>query len=204
MAMMVLDQYVEAHLKAERAATGADRYDEVWEGLYVMAPLANNEHQELQAKLATALRVAVGWDAPARVLAGANVSDREDQWEHNYRCPDVLVVFPNSAARDCDTHWLGGPDFCVEITSPGDRSRDKLEFYGAVGVRELLLIDRDPWSLELYRLDGAQLKLVGRTEPQHATTLKSEVVPISLQLIAAAPRPKIEVVHHDAAQRWTV
>ena len=118
----------------------------------MMVPLANTEHQGLQSRLAGAIRNSVGWDIAVHVHAGANVSDREDDWTHNYRIPDVVVVFPGGAARDCGTHWCGGPDFCAEITSPGDRSRDKLDFYAAIGVRELLLIDRDPWALELYQL----------------------------------------------------
>jgi Uma2 family endonuclease len=205
MALMVLDPFVAERLKAERAASGADRYDEVWEGVYMMAPLANNEHQDLQAGLATALRIAIGLDSPARVHAGANVSDREDGWEHNYRCPDVVVVYPGGAARDCRTHWCGGPDFCVEIASPGDRSRDKLAFYADIGVRELLLVDRDPWGLELYRLQHRQLQLVGRAQPLlGGAAIESAVVPVSFRLVPGTPRPKIEVTHRDGIQRWIV
>ncbi|MGH7214379.1 MAG: hypothetical protein ACREIT_06420 [Tepidisphaeraceae bacterium] len=51
MAMMVLDPLVEKRLKAEREALGLDRHDEVWEGVYMTAPLANNEHQDLQFEL---------------------------------------------------------------------------------------------------------------------------------------------------------
>lgn len=204
MALMVLDPFVEERLKAEREASGADRYDEVWEGTYMMAPLANNEHQDLQFELASAIKSAMGSGQPARVHTGANVSDREEGWESNYRIPDVVVVFPGGAARDCDTHWCGGPDFVVEIASPGDRSRDKLDFYAGIGVRELLLVDRDPWDLELYRLASGRLELVGRSDLKGTTTIKSTVVPVSFRLVAAAPRPKIEVAHHDGAQHWIV
>ena len=92
-----------------------------------------------------------------KVMAGVNVSDREHGWKKNYRCPDVVVFLNHTKAVDCDTFWFGGPDFAVEIASPGDRSREKLEFYAKVGTRELLLVDRKPWSLELYRLDGEKL-----------------------------------------------
>ena len=204
MALMVLDPTIERQLKAEREASGADRYDEVWEGVYMMAPLANNEHQDLQFGLAGAIKNALGWTGPGRVHAGANVSDREDDWTYNYRIPDVLVVFPGGAARDCGTHWCGGPDFCAEIASPGDRSRDKLEFYAAIGVRELLLIDRAPWTLELYRLGGGRLQLVGTSDLGKPDALASTVVPVSFRLTAGAKRPAIEVAHRDGVQRWLV
>jgi Uma2 family endonuclease len=197
MALVVLDPSVERRLKAEREASGADRYDEVWEGVYMMAPFPNNEHQDVQGDLAVAIKIALGWGAPARVHPGANVSDREQGWEHNYRIPDVLVVLPGSKARDCGTHWCGGPDFAVEVASPGDRSRQKLDFYAQIGVRELLLIDRDPWRLELFRLEGGRLKPV-------APPLASKVVPLSFRLIPDQPRPRIEVTHHDGKQRWLV
>jgi Uma2 family endonuclease len=204
MALMVLDPTDEKRLRAEREASGADRYDEVWEGVYMMVPLANNEHQNLQTRLAGAIQYAVGWNGPVHVDAGANVSDREDDWTHNYRIPDVVVVFPGSAAKDCGTHWCGGPDFCAEIASPGDRSRDKLHFYAGIGMRELLLIDRDPWALELYRLSVGQLRIVGRSDLNKQDVLASAVVPTSFRLVPGVKRPAIEVVHHDGVQRWLV
>ena len=204
MAMVVLDPSVEERLRAEREASGLDRYDEVWEGVYMMVPLANNEHQNLQSRLTAAIQVAVGWDEPVQVDGGANVSDREDDWTHNYRIPDVVVVFPGGSARDCGTHWCGGPDFCAEIASPGDRSRDKLDFYAAIGVRELLLIDRDPWALELYRLTGGRLERVGKSDVNKPDALISTVVPVSFRLNRGTKRPIIEVTHRDGVQRWLV
>jgi Uma2 family endonuclease len=204
MALMVLDPVEERRIKAEREASGLDRYDEVWEGVYMMAPLANSEHQVLQARLTTALQNAVGFDGPEIVQSGANVSDREEGWHHNYRIPDVVVASPGSAGRDCGTHWCGGPDFCVEIASPGDRSRDKLTFYAAIGVRELLLVVREPWSIELYRLADRSLELVGESDLAAPTILRSTVVPVSFKLISGTSRPQIEVTHHDGVQRWLV
>ena len=112
-------------------------------------PLANNEHQEIAFDLGFAFRSALG--PGGRICAGVNVSNQTDDWTKNYRDPDVVVVLPGTSAENRDTHWLGGPDFAVEVVSKGDRSRDKLAFYAKVNVRELLLVDRFPWSLELYR-----------------------------------------------------
>jgi hypothetical protein len=82
-----------------------------------------------------------------RVHAGANVSDQLDDWRQNFRVPDVLVFLNSNPAEDRDTHWFGGPDFAVEIASRWDRSREKIAFYSSIGVRELLIIDRDPKPL---------------------------------------------------------
>lgn len=204
MALMVLDRAIEARLKAEREANDLDRYDEVWEGVYMMAPLANNEHQNLQGSLVAVLRVALGLESDIQVQAGANVSDRESGWLENYRIPDVVVVFPGGRARDCDTHWCGGPDFCADIRSPGDRSRDKLDFYAGIGVRELLLVNRDPWSLELFRLTGDTLRSAGRSSVDGSITVESEVLPLSFKMIAGPQRPRIVAPHRDEQQQWTI
>ena len=47
MVALITDPNLEDRLVAQRRADGTDKYDEVWEGMYVMAPMANNEHQDL-------------------------------------------------------------------------------------------------------------------------------------------------------------
>jgi hypothetical protein len=51
MAVYVTDPYLEAELRRRRAESGADRFDEVWDGVTMMTPLADNEHQELASGL---------------------------------------------------------------------------------------------------------------------------------------------------------
>ena len=45
MSLLVSDPELKERLLAERRASGGDRYDEVWDGVYVMSPLADDEHQ---------------------------------------------------------------------------------------------------------------------------------------------------------------
>ena len=202
MATLVRDVKLEEQIREDRRLRGSDRWDEVWEGVYVMAPLPNDEHQELQAELVAILQVTVKWTGLGDIRAGVNVSDRED-WTNNYRCPDVAAFMKGTTAVNRGTFWLGGPDFAVEIVSPDDASRDKLEFYGSVGVRELLVVDRHPWKLELYRLRGRRLELAGESLPGTPDVLTSDVVPLSFRLLGGASRPLIEVAQVDGAQRWT-
>ena len=75
----------------------------------------------------------------------------------------MAVFLQTNPARRLDTHFLGGPDLLVEILSPHDASRLKLAFYANIGVREVLLVDREPWSLELYQIQEGTLQLAGRT-----------------------------------------
>ena len=203
MATLVIDPMVEDRILAERQATGADRYDEVWEGVYVMNPLPNDEHQDLVMNLSAAILEVVTGAGLGKVRPGVNLSDRDQGWIHNYRTPDVVAFLNESLAKNLDTHWTGAADFLVEIISPGDRSREKLDFYGKIGVRELLLVDRYPWAIELYRGADEVLKLVGRLEPDADDVLKSEVLPLSFQLVGGEPRPRIKITHHDDDRQWS-
>jgi Uma2 family endonuclease len=204
MAAVITDPNLESRLRAERKLSGADRFDEVWEGIYLISPLADIEHQRLQFRLATAFQLLLGAQSPAIILAGVNVSDRELQWEHNYRCPDVAVFLPGNSAKNCGTHFFGGPDLAVEIVSPYDRSREKTEFYAAVGVRELLLIDRNPWSIELYRLQAGALALAAKCASSGHGEVQSSVLPMKLHFSTAAMPPKIVVARKDAPDHWIV
>lgn len=135
------------------------------------------------------------------MLPGLNVSDRDDDWKSNYRCPDVAVYLPNSQATIRETHSVGGPDFLIEVISPDDRSRDKLDFYARVACREALVVDRNPWALELYRLERAL------AEPERSTladprVLASEVLPLTLRLQAGPNRPQIVVADPRDGRQW--
>ena len=197
MATLVTDPNLE-----QRRAWGADHHDEVWEGGYVMAPLPNNEHQEIVGQLVAILEFLVGWPGLAKVFPGVNLAGLAEDWEHDYRAP---VVFLNDTrAQSCDTHWRGGADLVVEVLSVGDRGREKIPFYGRIGVRELLIIDRHPWSLELYRLQGNRLELSRKSDLSHPVTLTSETVPLQFRLIAGSPRPRVQVTHVDHGQTWMI
>jgi Uma2 family endonuclease len=165
--------------------------------------MANIEHQAVVAGLTRAIMNAFAADPRVNVYPGVNVSDRRDAWEQNYRCPDVAVVLPNSKAQDCGPFFWGGPDFVVEVVSDYDRSREKFEFYSGVQVRELLIVDRNPWQLELFRLKGKQLLSVGMSELQAGAVLSSEVLPLTFRLLASTTgRPRVEICKSSTSERW--
>jgi Uma2 family endonuclease len=188
----------------QRRADGHDRKDEVWDGVYVIMPEPTNAHQHL----VTRLTVIFDQVAPvgSTVLAGANVSDRRSGWKKNYRAPDVVVVLPKTRAIDCNTHWMGGPDFLVEVRSPGDRTEAKIPFYATVGVRELLIVHRDTRRLRLLRHDGTDLVAVEPGDFRGKKWLLSEVLPLAFRrTTAGGRRPRTEVRRTDATPAsWVV
>jgi Uma2 family endonuclease len=205
MALLSLEPSELKRLIRQRRRSGADRFDEVWNGVYVMAPIADNEHQSLGLELAIAFKNALDVVEPGMIFAGCNVSDQPERWKRNFRCPDVAIFLPDNQAEDRKTHWYGGPDFAVEIISRFDRSRKKFGFYKSVGVRELLLVDRHPWVIELYRADIADWVLVGRADLQNSRdAIPSELLGLTLQLIPGDPRPEIEIVRKETGGKWLV
>jgi len=203
MATLITDPDLEQDILARRKAWGADRYDEVWEGVYVVSPMPNDEHQELVSAL-TAVFYAALVGQKAQVRAGVNVSNREDDWKSNYRVPDVAVFLETGTAENRGSHWFGGPDFAVEVVSPEDRTREKISFYEEVNTRELLIVDRDPWALELFRRQGNRLVLAGQTTLDEPAELQTESISLSFELLAATPRPNIRIKHDGPGQEWIV
>jgi Uma2 family endonuclease len=198
MAIVSLEPGELKRLISRRRRAGADRWDEVWDGVYVMPPLADNEHQRIGLDMAISLRDILGPGDGLQIFAGCNVSDQPRRWRRNYRCPDLAVFLPGNPAEDRGSHWFGGPDFAAEVLSRRDRSREKLGFYAALGVRELLLVDRDPWKLEPYRRDGDRWTLAGiRALDGDATPLRSEVLPAAFRLVPGPNRPRVEVLRID-------
>lgn len=202
MTTIIDDPRLEDQLREHRKVTGADRYDEVWEGVYMMGPLANDEHQMIVTRLAYVLEDVVGRPGLGQVRAGVNLSDRADDWEQDYRCPAVALFLNDGGAENLGTHWMGAADFLVEIVSPRDKTREKLPFYQRIGVRELLIVDRRPWRLELWRRESGVLVQVASCEPGSDGALHSRVVPLTFRLLSAEPRPQIEVAHCESEQRW--
>ncbi len=205
MAALITDPQLAERLIAERKATGADKYDEVWDGVYNMSPLANNEHQKLATKLASILTQVVEEAGLGQVFAGANVSDRESYWEQNYRCPDVLVFLSDNHAQDRDTHWFGGPDLAIEVASVGDRSYEKLEFYAKVNTHEVIIIDRHPWAITLFRLVDGAMHEIFRATTKDDIVVESEVVSLKFHLQPNEQgQPQIDVEDRESGRRWLI
>lgn len=190
MKMLILDTYVSDDLIARRQKLGIDKSDEVWDGVYVMSPLANNDHQDFVLAFGVILHEVVMAPGLGRVQAGANVSDLNEDWTTNFRCPDVVVVLADGKAIDRVTHWQGGPDFLVEVMSPGDDTLEKLPFYAGIGVREVLVVGRDTREPTLYRLNRKRLTPAAATDG----TLVSAVVPLAFRRVDAKKvGPRLEV-----------
>jgi hypothetical protein len=114
----------------------------------------------------------------------------------------MALFSAHGPARDRGTYWHGGPIVALEVVSPDDRSREKLDFYAKIGTREVLIIDRDPIQIELFQLRRGELVSAGIIKPGDGKSLASGVVPFKYQLIRSRPRPKFKIIHAETGQEW--
>jgi Uma2 family endonuclease len=135
-------------LLEERRRLGLDAFDELWEGVLHMVPPPSEWHQRFGSRLFLALAaVAESRGLIATYETGVYASDED------YRVPDLVF-----ASADCRSQRgvERGAAVVIEIRSPGDESRNKMDFYAAVEVRELWLLDPETRAFELYVLRGGR------------------------------------------------
>lgn len=134
-------------LLEHRKRLGQDRNDEVWEGVLHVVPAPSGEHADLTQQLAVLL------DSPARSagLFPAMGEFNLGETEADYRVPDGGLH--RSRPRGI---WFATAALVVEILSPGDETWEKLPFYAAHGVDEVLIVDPDTRRVHWLALaDGA-------------------------------------------------
>jgi Uma2 family endonuclease len=128
-----------------RRRNGADRHDEVWQGVHHMVPAPGAAHSLIAQQLAILL------DGPARA-AGLVVSvDFNLGAEHDYRVPDLGI----HRGRPHGT-WIPTAAAAVEILSPEDETWDKLPFYAGHRVDELIIVDPSTKSVDWRALRDGQ------------------------------------------------
>jgi len=205
MAVMVLNkELADEILEGRNGFDRPNRREEVWDEVTYIMPEANVEHDDIAGFFYRVFWAVFGIDERNRIQFRVNLSDRTVGWKSNYRVPDTMVFLAGNPAKLCGTHYCGGPDLALEVLSPDDKSREKLDFYALIGTREVIILDRDPWQLELYQVDQGEMKLAGAIEPGDGKKLSSRVGPIEYQLISSQPRPKVKIVHTKTGQEWVV
>jgi Uma2 family endonuclease len=144
---------LEALLERRRQA-GVDRLDEVWEGVHHIVPGPSFEHARISHQLAVLL------DGPARAggllpaMHGFNLGESE----HDFRVPDGGLHRPGAAGV-----WLSTAALVVEILSPDDESWQKLPFYAAHDIDEILIVDPTEQTATWLALRGGEYHPVQRS-----------------------------------------
>lgn len=143
---------VEALLE-RRKRLGLDQKDEVWEGVLHVVPGPSGEHADI------AQQVAVLLDAPARAagfwptMGEFNLGSKTD-----FRVPDGGL----HRSRPRGT-WMSTAALVVEILSSEEETWQKLPFYAAHDVDEILIIDPDEKQAQWLALEDGEYQPIERS-----------------------------------------
>jgi len=157
----------------ERRRLGLDGRDEMWDGVLHMVPPPGGPHQ----RLSTNLMLALGRLAQRRGLV-PHVETGLFRSEDDYRIPDQLYCRPEHLSD----RGVEGADLVVEVRSAQDETYEKIEFYAAAGVRELLVVHPDDRRAEVFRAVGSRLLPVQAT----GGVLGLETLGVELRTVAGA------------------
>ncbi len=136
---------------AWRRQTGNDKFDEMWEGVWHVAPAPHRSHQDIVMDMYVWRRSRWALPRGNRVHIEVNVAS-PGGWPNDYRIPDLVLLAPDRFSIDHDVYFEGAPTAVLEIRSPGDETMEKLPFYAKIGVPEVWVVDRDTKQPELYLL----------------------------------------------------
>jgi Uma2 family endonuclease len=141
-------------LLERRRRSGIDRLDEIWEGVLHMVPAPSFGHARVAHRLAVAL------DGPAQAAGlvpamhefnlGASIDD--------FRVPDGGLL-----RQEADGTWLPTAALVVEIVSPDDETWQKLPFYAAHEVDEVLIVDPKERKVHWLALSDGEYRPVERS-----------------------------------------
>lgn len=140
-------------LLQRRHRLGLDSRDEVWEGTYRMIPPPSFAHQRVAEQLASLLRGHARDAGLEPLIREFGLGDPAD-----YRVPDGGLHRPGAGGV-----WHPTAALVIEIVSPGDDTWQKLPFYAAHNVDELLIVDPQERAVHWLRRNGARYEEVERS-----------------------------------------
>jgi Uma2 family endonuclease len=160
-------------LLERRRRIGADRNDEMWNGVLHMNPSPTGSHADLLQRVSDLLMRPADDAGLVRRFSNVNIGT-----SHDYRIPDG--VLQREALPDL---WQPTAALAIEIRSPNDETWEKLPHYAECGVDELLIIDPRERTVTWLALAG------GEYQP----TERSNVIPLgSVELAAQLDWPPLE------------
>lgn len=143
MAVVISGEHAQVQeLIQQRQDLGQDGHDEVWEGVYHVAPHAHAHHGIIQAELLSILYPLVK-QRGLRPSSEFNLGDGKT----SYRVPDFGVHESVPDLLYVPTAVMVG-----EILSPDDETYEKFEYYAGHGVTEIVVVDPAKRAILAYRL----------------------------------------------------
>jgi Uma2 family endonuclease len=142
---------VEALLERRRE-WGADRHDEVWEGVLHMTPPPSTRHELIVRQLERLLDPFAQRHGLA-MIGAAGIGVKED-----HRVPDLTLLRP-----PLQPQWHSTAALLVEVLSWRDSAWLKLDFYAAHQVEEVVIVDPEQRKVDWLGLRGGAFRPIERS-----------------------------------------
>jgi Uma2 family endonuclease len=136
-----------------RRRLGQDALDEVWKGVYHMNPAPHRRRAYMVQQVAEILGPLARAAGLVPMMSIFNLGERDD-----YRVPDGGVFRPGP-----DAVYVATAALVVEVVSPDDETWEKLGFYAAHGVEELLIVDPQEKTVSWMGLESGDYKRLKRS-----------------------------------------
>ena len=137
-------------LLEERTRLDLDRRDEVWDGVLHVIPPPSHAHELLATHLVRLLGPYAD-KAGLELTGGVGIGTGKE----SYRVPDLALHRPGAAEQ-----WHPTAALVVEIVSPNDETWDKLPFYAARQVDELLIVDPQQHKIHWQALESGEYRAI--------------------------------------------
>jgi Uma2 family endonuclease len=160
-----------------RRRLGLDHRDEMWEGVYRVNPPPSHEHQGVLQQLAELLGPLARDAGLDPLIQEFGLGDGKD----DYRVPDGGLHRPGASGV-----WHPTAALVIEIVSPGDDTWQKLPFYAAHRVQELLILDPATRSIDWLALNPREAQTQVQTEQKddYRPIEHSELIDLSVTELA--------------------
>jgi Uma2 family endonuclease len=149
-------------LLERRKRLGLDRHDEVWEGVLHIMPSPSGEHAVIAQQLAEILGPVARAAGLEPTMYDFNLGDSKE----SFRVPDGGLH--RSRPRGI---WIPTAALVVEILSPGDETSEKLPFYAAHEVDEIVIVDPNQRDVDWLKLTSGEPEGQPRYEPIERSAL---------------------------------
>jgi Uma2 family endonuclease len=156
MATLVLDPHAPGldALMERRRVSGLDRLDEVWDGVLHLVPAPSFKHASVGQQLAEILGPLARAAELIPTMQEFNLGDSIE----DFRVPDGGLH-----RRGAGGTWLHTAALVVEIVSPEDETWQKLPFYAAHEVDEMLIVDPEGCTVVWLGLEGGEYRPIERS-----------------------------------------
>lgn len=136
-------------LMERRRLAGADKLDEVWDGVVHMSPDASIPHGRVANQLAELLSPLARAVGLVPVVQPFNLGEPGP----NFRIPDGGLLREGTASA-----WVQTAALVIEVVSPGDDSWNKFDYFADHDVSEVLIVDPHKQSVHWFALADGEYK----------------------------------------------